>query len=1416
MRSLLSAQAFFLNGEIDITLGSTDSVAIRENPTTPGTVLVVINGLPEANFPVVSGSAVTRLLITGGDDGNLIDLTGMTAAIFNNPALSIEAHGGNGADTLLGSDSLNDSMDGGHGTDSIVGNGGQDTLLGDDGNDSITGNAGNDSIDAGDGQDTVDGGTGNDTIVAGDGEDSIDGSDGTDSISGDDGADTLNGGNDGDILNGGAGNDSLDGQAGNDSIFGGSGNDTLLGGSGADSVDGQGGNDLEYTELVAGQSTILSTDTLLGGSGNDTLNGADGNDLLNGGAGTDLISGNAGNDSLLGGSGNDFLAGGIDDDTMRGQSGNDTLFGGTGADFLSGDAGDDRIHSLGPLMSLSDGGTVTEGNSGTTAVTFTASLIEVGSEAITVSFQTEDGTATAGSDYQATAGTLTFLPGETSKSITVLVLSDLAAEGAETFSVRLTPVSNAIITDDLGSATILDDDLQISINDVSQNEGNSGNTPFGFTVTLSGPSTATVSVNFSTVNSTAFSGVDYAATTGTVTFAPGVTTQIVNINVFGDAVGENNESFFVNLSSPVNGVITDLQGVATILDDDGGPLVFPPPPSGDLELPGMDDPNDAVPAGAAAFTFTDNNRWNNTSTNGGGLTQGQATVLTWGIVPDGMILDNGTASNLIARLDTIYNEVATGPNITNRTWFNLVNSVFDNFASFSGLSYVYQPLDDQAAFPGSPGVVGVRPDIRIGGRNIDGNFNVLAFNFFPNNGDMVIDTNDSVYLDTSNNSRILRNVLAHEHGHGLGFPHVMPVNQTKLMEPTLATNFDGPQEDDILATNRGYGDRNEDAPGNDTTLLATSLGIVTPTSSTSMNQVSIDDDSDIDVYRFNVPQNSSIVLTVTPTGTTYLSGDQGGPPPVLFNALTQVDLSFELLAANGTTLLAAVNAGGFGQPEVLSNFSLGIGDYFIRVTGPQNMVQMYDLSLSVTQIGAPPPTPPSSISDLSDTIFGGDGSDTVFASNGDDFISGGGGNDFVFAGGGNDSVLGGSGADSLDGQAGNDTLAGQGGNDTLVGGAGDDTFQWNAVGDGDDVVSSEDGFDQVQITATNGPDTLAVGKLGPRIQVTSGGNVLTVNADIFVVSIDMGAGDDLVTIGDLAGVSQTVLTIAGGEGHDTLDASAGVLGSVRLRLNGDAGNDLILGSVNDDTIDGGDGRDTLLGGSGNDTLFGGADNDAINGQAGDDSVTGDDGNDSLAGGDGKDTLRGGLGNDSLTGQLGDDSLDGAEGRDTLNGGDGNDSLDAGSGRDYLTGGNGDDTLDGGRNDDTILGDAGNDTIRGNHGADTIDGGTGDDTISGGDGNDTITGGDGDDLATGADGDDVLNGAAGNDTLTGGDGNDIIAGGGGSDIVLGDDGDDTLKGNGGSNTIGGGQGNDTIISLPTDVLDDSFVLSAALLAKLDLM
>jgi probable HAF family extracellular repeat protein len=223
-----------------------------------------------------------------------------------------------------------------------------------------------------------------------------------------------------------------------------------------------------------------------------------------------------------------------------------------------------------PLVIIGDV-SVTEGNSGTRAAIFTVSLSAASGETVTVAYATADGTATAGSDYQAKSSTLTFTPGETSKTITVLVNGDRLPEPNETFSVSLSNPTNATIADGLGIGTILDDEPRISISDVSKVEGKKNQTTrFTFTVTLSAAYDQAVTMSFRTVDGSATtSDGGYTAKTGTLTFAPGETTKTITIEVKGDSKREANETFYLDLfGSSSNALFTKNRGVGTILNDD--------------------------------------------------------------------------------------------------------------------------------------------------------------------------------------------------------------------------------------------------------------------------------------------------------------------------------------------------------------------------------------------------------------------------------------------------------------------------------------------------------------------------------------------------------------------------------------------------------------------------------------------------------------------------------------------------------------------------------------------------------------------------------------------------------------------------------------------------------------------------------
>ena len=194
---------------------------------------------------------------------------------------------------------------------------------------------------------------------------------------------------------------------------------------------------------------------------------------------------------------------------------------------------------------------------------------------VTVNYATANGTATAGSDYTATAGTLTFPAGVTTQTIAVPVLGDTQNEANETFTLTLSPPVNAFIQFGQGTGTILDDDPvpTLSVGNVSVTEGNSGSTNAVFAVTLTPVSGRTVTVNYATADGTATAGSDYTATSGLLTFPPGVATQTITVPVLGDTLSEGSETFTVTLLLPTNATIQIGQGVGTIFDSDAPPTL---------------------------------------------------------------------------------------------------------------------------------------------------------------------------------------------------------------------------------------------------------------------------------------------------------------------------------------------------------------------------------------------------------------------------------------------------------------------------------------------------------------------------------------------------------------------------------------------------------------------------------------------------------------------------------------------------------------------------------------------------------------------------------------------------------------------------------------------------------------------------
>ncbi|MBL0927111.1 MAG: matrixin family metalloprotease, partial [Phycisphaerales bacterium] len=294
---------------------------------------------------------------------------------------------------------------------------------------------------------------------------------------------------------------------------------------------------------------------------------------------------------------------------------------------------------------------------------------------------------------------------------------------------------------------------------------------------------------------------------------------------------------------------------------------------------------------------------------------------------------------------------------------------------YSSVTY-FEVRDDNSAMDTSTSRVASRGDIRIGSISQGGPGGVLAYNFFPNGGgDMTMDTDDftgSNFSNTNNNFRFLRNTVAHEHGHGLGYAHPTPCNNTKLMEPFLSTAFDMVQIDERRGVQRNYGDR---YAGNNSAANARDFGnLTTPTPRSiierdlSTNGVSGFNNSNQDWFRFTIDTAQNVTISVVPTGGTYQNAQQtsGCNPTTGPNVVASQagNLTLELRAADGTTILNTA-AGAAGATETItrttgSGGQLPAGTYFVRVidVGPNDaanqIVQLYDMTLRIGNSTAVP------------------------------------------------------------------------------------------------------------------------------------------------------------------------------------------------------------------------------------------------------------------------------------------------------------------------------------------------------------------------------------------------------------------------------------------------------------------------------
>lgn len=194
---------------------------------------------------------------------------------------------------------------------------------------------------------------------------------------------------------------------------------------------------------------------------------------------------------------------------------------------------------------------------------------------VSVQFQTSNGTAVAGEDYNTTSGTLTFAAGETVKGIPVTVFNDGVDEANETVVVTLGAIINAQAGDPQEIVlTIVDEDdapsVSFVLDEVVVSEG--GVTAV-LDIALSTSSGRTIQVPLSTSNGSAKAGQDFALGSDRVTFVPGEATKKVAVQILDDGVSEVDEAFLVHLGEPSNAVLGAVSQAAVIIQDNDPPGV---------------------------------------------------------------------------------------------------------------------------------------------------------------------------------------------------------------------------------------------------------------------------------------------------------------------------------------------------------------------------------------------------------------------------------------------------------------------------------------------------------------------------------------------------------------------------------------------------------------------------------------------------------------------------------------------------------------------------------------------------------------------------------------------------------------------------------------------------------------------------
>ncbi|BAQ63251.1 Calx-beta domain-containing protein [Geminocystis sp. NIES-3709] len=868
--------------------------------------------------------------------------------------------------------------------------------------------------------------------------------------------------------------------------------------------------------------------------------------------------------------------------------------------------------------------------------------------------------------------------------------------------------------------------LNLAINDVTITEGNSGTKNAVFTVTRTGTATNAITVNYSTANGTAKAGSDYVAKTGTLTFAPNETSKTISIVINGDTTGEDNETFFINLTNAVGDMssfavddtssfnlsntvgdsITDNQGQGTISNDDTSLIV------------GNDNNNNLV--GGTSNDTLQGLGGNDTLRGGTGSDR-----LEGGTGNDIYYLDS-TGDRIIEVLNegndtvrstftytlgaNVENLVLEGTGNLNGTGNNLKNSItgnnINNLLNGEERNDTLNGRDDDDTLIGGSG-----NDSMIGGAGndtfyVDSSADRVVELFYEPWWGYDIDTVRSTVTYTL--SANVENLVLEGTGNLNGTGNTL---SNHITGNNFSNTINGSEGNDTLI---GRG-------GNDTLIGGTGKGKMI--GGTGNDIYYIDGGAQI-IELFN--EGTDTVLSTSFTYTLGANvenlvlggtGNINGTGNILNNSITGNNFKNLINGGSGNDTLngrggSDTLTGGIGNDSMIGD--TGNDTFYVDSTGDR-------------------------VLELSD-----EGNDTVLATitytlganvenlvlEGTENINGT-GNTL------NNSLIGNNLSNILNGEDGNDTLVGGNDNDSMIGGNGNDTFYVDAI---EDVIVelSNEGIDAVR----------------SMVNYTLSANV---------ENLILQGTENIDSTGNILNNSIT------GNNRNNL-------------LNGGSGNDTLNGRGGNDTLTGGIGNDSMIGGTGNDTFYVDSTSDRVieSASQGIDAVRSTITYTLVA--NVENLILQGTENIDGIGNTLHNNITGNNLNNILNGGDGNDTLVGDSGNDRLNGSTGIDRMLGGLDNDAYSVDHIQDEVIEffNQGTDivfstitytlpnNIENLNLSDTVNidiNGTGNslsNRLTGNNQNNQLHDGEGNDTLNGRDGNDTLTGGEGNDSLIGGNGDD------------------------------------------------------